>query len=98
MNKIFENKKDSKIFEKKIKSTYVVGIGGGNKLTNFTENNLKENISIFRNDKNCKILCATNVVEEGIDIPDCNNVINLNERDENNKRIYTKNRKSEKRK
>ena len=79
LNKIFENKKDSKIFEKKIKSTYVVGIGGGNKLTNFTENNLKENISIFRNDKNCKILCATNVVEEGIDIPDCNNVINLNE-------------------
>ena len=79
LNKIFENKKDEKIFEKKIKSTYVVGIGGGSKMTNFSEKNLKENIALFRNDKNCKILCATNVVEEGIDIPDCNNVINLNE-------------------
>ena len=79
LNKIFENKKDEKIYEKKIKSTYVIGIGGVDKLTNFKEYNLKENIALFREDKNCKILCATNVVEEGIDIPDCNNVINLNE-------------------
>ena len=76
---IFQNKNDEKIYEKKIKSTFVVGISSMDKLINFKESNLKENIALFRNDKNCKILCATNVVEEGLDIPDCNNVINLNE-------------------
>ena len=79
LNKIFQNKNDEKIYEKKIKSTFVVGISSMDKLINFKESNLKENIALFRNDKNCKILCATNVVEEGLDIPDCNNVINLNE-------------------
>ena len=79
LNAIFSNKKDPKIFEKKIKSTYVLGISASNNFSNFSEKNLKENIALFREDKNCKILCATNVVEEGIDIPDCNNVINLNE-------------------
>ena len=79
LNKIFCNEKDQKIFEKKIKSTYVLGIGGSDKFTNFKESDLKKNIDLFREDKNCKILCATNVVEEGIDVPDCNNVLNLNE-------------------
>ena len=79
LNKIFLNKKDEKIYEKKMKSTYVLGISASDKFSNFKEKNLKENIALFRDDPNCKILCATNVVEEGIDIPDCNNVINLNE-------------------
>ena len=79
LNKIFTEPKNKDIFEKKFISTYVVGISSQDKITSFKEKNLKENIEIFRNNNNCKILCATNVVEEGIDIPSCNNVINLNE-------------------
>ena len=79
LNEIFRDKSDEIIFAKKLNSTYVLGVSSADKISPFKESNLKENIKKFKEDPNCKILCATNVVEEGIDIPDCNNVINLNE-------------------
>ena len=78
LNKIFKDMTDEAISSRKYKAAYVLGISSQDKICPFKESQLKENISQFRDDINCKILCATNVVEEGIDIPDCNNVINLN--------------------
>ena len=78
LTKIFNDTTDEAISSKKYSAAYVLGISSQDKICPFKESKLKENISKFRNDVNCKILCATNVVEEGIDIPDCNNVINLN--------------------
>ena len=79
LNNIFKYDTNKTTSDKKISATYVLGISSQDKLSPFKESQLKGNINTFRNDFNCKILCATNVVEEGIDIPDCNNVINLNE-------------------
>ena len=79
LNKIFADKSDNKIFSKNYNAAYVLGLSSQDKICSFKEYQLKENISKFRHDPKCKILCATNVVEEGIDIPDCNNIINLNE-------------------
>ena len=79
LNNIFNNKEDKIISSKNYSAAYVLGVSSQDKICIFKEHQLKENISKFRDDPNCKILCATNVVEEGIDIPDCNNVINLNE-------------------
>ena len=79
LNNIFNNKEDKVISSKNYNAAYVLGVSSQDKICIFKEHQLKENISKFRDDPNCKILCATNVVEEGIDIPDCNNVINLNE-------------------
>ena len=79
LNSIFKNKEDKIISSKNYNAAYVLGVSSQDKICTFKEHQLKENISKFRDDPNCKILCATNVVEEGIDIPDCNNVINLNE-------------------
>ena len=79
LNKIFTEQSDNRIFSKKFKATYVLGVSSQDKICKFKEKQLKENIATFRDDPKCKILCATNVIEEGIDIPDCNNIINLNE-------------------
>ena len=79
LNQIFNEKNYSTVSDKKFCASYVLGISSLDKICAFKESQLKENIEKFRNDPNCKILCATNVVEEGIDVPDCNNVINLNE-------------------
>ena len=79
LNIIFNDKSDKRIFSKNYKAAYVLGISSQDKICSFNESQLKENIKKFRDDPKCKILCATNVVEEGIDIPDCNNIINLNE-------------------
>ena len=76
---LFNDKTISTISDKHFKASYVLGISSLDKICTFKESQLKENIEKFRNDPKCKILCATNVVEEGIDVPDCNNVINLNE-------------------
>ena len=76
---IFKDESDKISSSKKFNATYVLGISSQDKICTFKESQLKENIAKFRNDSKCKILCATNVVEEGIDIPDCNNIINLNE-------------------
>ena len=77
------NRKINLIFKNELKnnyeSTYVLGISSSDKFVKFSEKDLKQNIKKFKEDKNCIILCATNVVEEGIDVPSCNNVINLNE-------------------
>ena len=64
-----------------IKSTYVVGIADNTGKTNvhFTDKDLKHNLNMFRNDNTCNILIATNVVEEGIDVQQCNNVICLSD-------------------
>ena len=79
INSIFTDKSDKEISSKNLSVSYVLGISSQDKICPFKESQLKENISKFRDDPKCKLLCATNVVEEGIDIPDCNNVINLNE-------------------
>lgn len=79
LNDIFKDETDKDISSKKYSAAYALGISSDDKICPFKERDLKENIKKFRDDKNCKILCATNVVEEGIDIPDCNNVLNLNE-------------------
>ena len=79
LNSIFKDESDKDISSKNYSAAYALGISSEDKICPFKEKDLKDNIKKFREDKNCKILCATNVVEEGIDIPDCNNVINLNE-------------------
>ena len=79
LNIIFNDKSDKRIFSKNYQAAYVLGISSQDKICSFNESQLKENIRKFRDISKCKILCATNVVEEGIDIPDCNNIINLNE-------------------
>ena len=76
---IFKDQTDKIISSKNFSAAYVLGISSQDKICTFKESQLKENISKFRDEPKCKILCATNVVEEGIDIPDCNNIINLNE-------------------
>ena len=64
-----------------IKSTYVVGIAdnAGKINVSFSDKDLKHNLNMFRNDNTCNILIATNVVEEGIDVQQCNNVICLSD-------------------
>ena len=79
LNLIFDDLYEKKEIKEKIFSKYVIGISteSKNNLLNFTKKDLDNNIKNFRNNDNCKVLIATNVVEEGIDIPDCNNVICL---------------------
>jgi ERCC4-related helicase len=79
LNLIFDGLYEKKEIKEKIFSKYVIGISteSKNNLLNFTKKDLDNNIKNFRNNDNCKVLIATNVVEEGIDIPDCNNVICL---------------------
>ena len=79
LNLIFDDLYEKKEINEKIISKYVIGISteSKNNLLNFTKKDLDNNIKNFRNNDNCKVLIATNVVEEGIDIPDCNNVICL---------------------
>ena len=64
-----------------IKSTFVIGIANnaGKSNVNFSDKDLKQNLNTFRNDDTCNILIATNVVEEGIDVQQCNNVICLSD-------------------
>ena len=95
LNLIFDDLYEKKEINEKIFSKYVIGISteSKNNLLNFTKKDLDNNIKNFRNNDNCKVLIATNVVEEGIDIPDCNNVICFIY-NKNNKRIYSKKWKS----
>ena len=79
LSKIFSDKSDNRTFVKNFKASYALGISSQDKICSFKEYQLKENLLKFKDDPKCKILCATNVVEEGIDIPYCNNIINLNE-------------------
>jgi ERCC4-related helicase/dsRNA-specific ribonuclease len=58
--------------------SYVVGCQSKTNI-NFTEDELKANIGEFRDNPHCAILFATNVIEEGFDLPQCNNVVNLSE-------------------
>lgn len=60
-------------------SVYVVGISNSNSSMVFNETQLKENLEKFENCNKTKMLIATNVVEEGIDVPKCNNVICLSD-------------------
>jgi len=57
-------------------TTFVVGTARQGALS-FSEEELKSNISSFEKEAKCIGLFATNVVEEGIDVPLCDNVINL---------------------
>lgn len=58
------------------KTTFVIGCSQQSTVC-FNEEQLKENISSFEKDNQCVGLFATNVVEEGIDVPQCDNIINL---------------------
>ncbi len=57
-------------------TTFVVGTAKQSSLS-FTEEELNKNIKSFKDDQKFIGLFATNVVEEGIDIPLCDNIINL---------------------
>ena len=61
LNQIFNEKNYSTVSDKKFCASYVLGISSLDKICAFKESQLKENIEKFRNDPNCKILCATNV-------------------------------------
>lgn len=58
---------------------YVVGISNAKPSFSFTETELKKVLNNFANEDEFKLLIATNVIEEGIDVPQCNNVICLSE-------------------
>jgi ERCC4-related helicase/dsRNA-specific ribonuclease len=60
------------------KCSYVVGYQSRSNF-HFSEEELKANTKEFRENPNCAILFATNVIEEGFDLPQCNNVVNLAE-------------------
>ncbi|MCQ2816608.1 MAG: DEAD/DEAH box helicase [archaeon] len=63
-----------------LKSAYVLGITSTeDKSTLFTDKDLKENLKLFKEDNDCVLLIATDVVEEGLDVTNCQNIVCLSE-------------------
>jgi ERCC4-related helicase/dsRNA-specific ribonuclease len=76
--KLYSEKFNSILNDRKFSCSYVVGYQSKTNF-NFSEDELKENIKNFRENPQCAIFFATNVIEEGFDLPQCNNVVNLSE-------------------
>lgn len=76
--KLLNDKMSNYLRNKGYNCRYVLGCQSSSSVP-FSEEELKQSIENFTNNPKCIILFATNVVEEGIDVPQCNYVINLSE-------------------